>query len=123
MNLGGGGRDRTDDLLLAKQTLSQLSYTPKVASIRAHLYRDFEILPLSNGLILRILIICNMLSIIKFSLPLVVDIRLLFWCLRSDSNRYTFRREILSLLCLPISPPRHLAKDDIFGSNCQLWDL
>ena len=78
MNLGGGGRDRTDDLLLAKQTLSQLSYTPKIASIRAHLYRDFEILPLSNGLILRILIICNMLSIIKFSLPLVVDIRLLF---------------------------------------------
>ena len=25
---GGGGRDRTDDLLLAKQALSQLSYTP-----------------------------------------------------------------------------------------------
>ena len=28
--LGGGGeRDRTDDLLRAKQVLSQLSYTPK----------------------------------------------------------------------------------------------
>ena len=28
-NAGGGGeRDRTDDLLLAKQALSQLSYTP-----------------------------------------------------------------------------------------------
>ena len=28
-NIGGGGeRDRTDDLLLAKQALSQLSYTP-----------------------------------------------------------------------------------------------
>jgi|APFre7841882793_1041355.scaffolds.fasta_scaffold138455_1 hypothetical protein len=27
--LGGGERDRTDDLLLAKQALSQLSYTPK----------------------------------------------------------------------------------------------
>ena len=26
---GGGERDRTDDLLLAKQALSQLSYTPK----------------------------------------------------------------------------------------------
>ena len=25
---GGGKRDRTDDLLLAKQALSQLSYTP-----------------------------------------------------------------------------------------------
>ena len=25
---GGGGRDRTDDLLLAKQALSQLSYAP-----------------------------------------------------------------------------------------------
>lgn len=27
-NLGGGERDRTDDLLLARQALSQLSYTP-----------------------------------------------------------------------------------------------
>jgi hypothetical protein len=27
-NLGGGERDRTDDPLLAKQVLSQLSYTP-----------------------------------------------------------------------------------------------
>ena len=26
--VGGGERDRTDDLLLAKQVLSQLSYTP-----------------------------------------------------------------------------------------------
>ena len=27
-NIGGGERDRTDDPLLAKQVLSQLSYTP-----------------------------------------------------------------------------------------------
>ena len=27
---GGGERDRTDDLLLAKQALSQLSYTPNL---------------------------------------------------------------------------------------------
>ena len=27
--MGGGERDRTDDLLLAKQALSQLSYTPE----------------------------------------------------------------------------------------------
>ena len=27
---GGGERDRTDDLLLAKQALSQLSYTPSL---------------------------------------------------------------------------------------------
>ena len=27
---GGGKRDRTDDLLLAKQALSQLSYTPEL---------------------------------------------------------------------------------------------
>ena len=26
---GGGERDRTDDLLLARQALSQLSYTPE----------------------------------------------------------------------------------------------
>ncbi len=29
---GGAGRDRTDDLLLAKQALSQLSYSPLKAS-------------------------------------------------------------------------------------------
>jgi hypothetical protein len=28
LRYGGGERDRTDDLLLAKQALSQLSYTP-----------------------------------------------------------------------------------------------
>jgi hypothetical protein len=28
--VGGGERDRTDDLLLAKQALSQLSYTPVI---------------------------------------------------------------------------------------------
>jgi hypothetical protein len=28
MVIGGAGRDRTDDLLLAKQALSQLSYSP-----------------------------------------------------------------------------------------------
>jgi hypothetical protein len=28
LTLGGGERDRTDDLLRAKQALSQLSYTP-----------------------------------------------------------------------------------------------
>ena len=28
---GGGDRDRTDDLMLAKHALSQLSYTPKIA--------------------------------------------------------------------------------------------
>jgi hypothetical protein len=30
--IGGGERDRTDDLLLAKQALSQLSYTPGFGS-------------------------------------------------------------------------------------------
>ena len=30
---GGGERDRTDDLLLAKQALSQLSYTPDFQSL------------------------------------------------------------------------------------------
>ena len=41
---GGGERDRTDDLLLAKQALSQLSYTPssfdtrRLCSLLRHLY-------------------------------------------------------------------------------------
>ena len=30
---GGGERDRTDDLLRAKQVLSQLSYTPRKATL------------------------------------------------------------------------------------------
>ena len=30
MEYGGGERDRTDDLMLAKHALSQLSYTPLV---------------------------------------------------------------------------------------------
>ena len=33
LKIGGGRRDRTDDPLLAKQVLSQLSYAP--------MYRDF----------------------------------------------------------------------------------
>ncbi len=28
VGVGGAGRDRTDDILLAKQALSQLSYSP-----------------------------------------------------------------------------------------------
>ena len=33
---GGARRDRTDDLLLAKQALSQLSYGPSTAQTAAH---------------------------------------------------------------------------------------
>ena len=39
-SLGGGERDRTDDPLLAKQVLSQLSYTPTV--IPAFVLLPFE---------------------------------------------------------------------------------
>ena len=34
---GGGRRDRTDDLLLAKQALSQLSYAPEILRLRSGL--------------------------------------------------------------------------------------
>ena len=34
---GGGERDRTDDILLAKQALSQLSYTPHIPRIAKYL--------------------------------------------------------------------------------------
>jgi hypothetical protein len=33
MNIGGDKQDRTADLLHAMQALSQLSYTPKIASL------------------------------------------------------------------------------------------
>ena len=36
---GGAGRDRTDDLLLAKQALSQLSYSPILAGLSRHTAR------------------------------------------------------------------------------------
>ena len=36
IRLGGGERDRTDDLLLAKQALSQLSYTPLIKNSKKH---------------------------------------------------------------------------------------
>ena len=40
----GGDRDRTDDLLLAKQALSQLSYGPKIkrSDIRLRLWWAWE---------------------------------------------------------------------------------
>ena len=39
-------------------------------------------------------------------IPIVRSLVLrLFWCPGPDSNRHTFRWEILSLLRLPISPP------------------
>src|SRR5689334_11890365 len=37
---GGANRDRTDDLLLAKQALSQLSYGPRVSSIGWWVWMD-----------------------------------------------------------------------------------
>ncbi|SJM35603.1 hypothetical protein BQ8482_840001 [Mesorhizobium delmotii] len=33
---GGAGRDRTDDILLAKQALSQLSYGPLITPLRSY---------------------------------------------------------------------------------------
>ncbi len=44
--LGGGKRDRTDDLLHAMQALSQLSYTPEEARI-------MEMTPFAVNLFLR----------------------------------------------------------------------
>ena len=37
--IGGARRDRTDDLLLAKQALSQLSYGPYYAAVRDTMLR------------------------------------------------------------------------------------
>jgi hypothetical protein len=34
INFGGDERDRTADLLLARQALSQLSYTPKIEELK-----------------------------------------------------------------------------------------
>ena len=39
---GGGNRIRTDDILLAKQTLYQLSYTPVSLNLGIHFDRKTE---------------------------------------------------------------------------------
>jgi hypothetical protein len=38
---GGAGRDRTDDILLAKQALSQLSYGPLITPLRSYLVEEW----------------------------------------------------------------------------------
>jgi hypothetical protein len=45
MSFGGADRDRTGDPLLAKQVLSQLSYSPrKLSAISHELSADFQLL-------------------------------------------------------------------------------
>ncbi len=41
--VGGADRDRTDDPLLAKQVLSQLSYSPKKTDMRPHRARSSKL--------------------------------------------------------------------------------
>ena len=41
-NFGGGERDRTDDLLVANQALSQLSYTPEQNFLYSNLTENFN---------------------------------------------------------------------------------
>ena len=48
---GGDERDRTDDPLLAKQVLSQLSYTPRPVFSALRSFRNFEPQKLNNDLI------------------------------------------------------------------------
>ncbi len=43
---GGGGRNRTDDLLLAKQVLSHLSYAPGLGRQRSEIRLSFSFCPL-----------------------------------------------------------------------------
>ncbi|CAH2407322.1 hypothetical protein MES5069_580004 [Mesorhizobium escarrei] len=39
---GGAGRDRTDDILLAKQALSQLSYGPLITPLRSYPVEEID---------------------------------------------------------------------------------
>ena len=39
------------------------------------------------------------------------------WCLGPESNRHAAKRQILSLLCLPVPPPRHARKDRIIDEG------
>ena len=40
-------------------------------------------------------------------------------CLGRDLNPHAFRREILSLLCIPISPPRQYCHYNVFLENAK----
>jgi hypothetical protein len=42
---GGAGRDRTDDILLAKQALSQLSYGPRDINSKWWAWEDLNLRP------------------------------------------------------------------------------
>ena len=44
METGGAGRDRTDDLLLAKQALSQLSYSPGYCGLKPTILLEARVL-------------------------------------------------------------------------------
>ncbi len=46
---GGAGRDRTDDLMLAKHALSQLSYSPLVAVTARYRYQIINYLGKGNA--------------------------------------------------------------------------
>ena len=48
---GGGERDRTDDLLRARQALSQLSYTPGKIRFRLRLSKDISLTLTSISLV------------------------------------------------------------------------
>ena len=48
-SLGGGKEDRTPDPLLAKQVLSQLSYTPAICSISAAQGIRFHLMTFSSS--------------------------------------------------------------------------
>jgi hypothetical protein len=41
------------------------------------------------------------------------------WCLGPESNRHAAKRQILSLLCLPVPPPRHARKVRIIDDEWQ----
>ena len=41
--VGGGGRDRTDDLMLAKHALSQLSYAPTMVGLSRFAHHEADL--------------------------------------------------------------------------------
>ena len=111
---GGEDGSRTHDLLNAIQTLSQLSYNPKLSLVSLQIIEGMTVL----SLIRRQLYWCmrrepppQVLS----DIPALGPGRVYFfvspriqWCPRPDSNRYAFQHLILSQTSLPISSLGHM---------------
>jgi hypothetical protein len=100
---GGGRRDRTDDPLLAKQVLSQLSYAPSITNVRLRTSRRLlhRLTPFGSEMLVsaKALTIIAMVGLVGFE-PTTPALS------RRCSNRLSYRP--LSLSIFTVDKREHL---------------